>query len=65
MHLRHQLRVASTALWPVASTGCWIAAAALLARAAPSLLRDHIRVAEAVAYSVAAVGGIGGLVGFW
>jgi len=65
VNLRHHLRVASTALWPIAATCGWIMAAALIARAAPSLLLNHIRLAEVVVYSAAALGGIGGLLGFW
>jgi hypothetical protein len=63
--MRRHARVAWTVLQPVAATLGWITAAALVARAVPSLLWDHIRVAEAVVYSVTAFGGIGGLVGFW
>jgi hypothetical protein len=65
LKMRHHLRVASTVLWPISATCGWIVAAALLAFAAPSLLRNHLRLAEAVVYSAAALGGFGGLVGFW
>ena len=64
-NMRHHLRVASTALWPVASTCVWITVAALIAITAPYVLREHIRVAEAIIFLAAALGGIGALVGFW
>lgn len=59
------LRSFVAALAPIVGMIGWVTAAGLSARAIPGALSSHPRLAQFAVYGIAALGGIGGLVGYW
>ena len=59
------LRSFVAALAPIGGLIAWVIAAGLSARAIPGTLSSHPTLAQFAVYVIAALGGIGGLVGYW
>jgi hypothetical protein len=65
MKVRRMLRSMISALPALLGFFGWVAAATWAASSIPSALLTHPRLAEILVYGVIAIGGVGGLVGFW
>jgi hypothetical protein len=59
------LRSFVAALAPIVGTIGWVTAAGFSATAIPGTLSSHPRLAPFAVYGIAALGGIGGFVGYW